>query len=645
MSLPGAQAQLQTSRPWSSVDRVGFPCPFGSYVLLASFARGGMGEVYLAMRGGIAGANRLCVLKKLRRDVTENTEYVNRFLDEARVVVTLNHAGIAHVFDVGCVDNEYYLAMEYVSGVNLRTLMTTLSAKASALPQALSLYVVCELLKALDYAHRHHHPLTGKPLHVVHRDVSPQNVMLSYEGEVKLIDFGLASSDLKIEETEAGLVMGKVAYMSPEQARGDEVDPSCDQFAAAVLAYELITGDRFYGDMNHHAIWQVVGRGGFVPRRWHTLQPDLRGILGKALSARSEQRYASCGELRDALGTYMGSHLSFTSERALREFLKNVLADAREEERQFVSQFAHLTADDVQKLTRESHQAATSLVKAEPQAPMAPPPSPATSTPSMPWPPQTPTTWPPKPLSASVAASAPAAPGQSASMPSPLERAFLTTDPTPAAGMAVDDDLDSAALPRAPKRWVAALAGAGAIALVGAFFVGQALGDDDDAAPSRAAVDAPSSANAAPADPPPAPTPVAEPAAPEPPAVPAVEPAPEIKQASPPQPVPEPTRRKRASAKRASAHRGSHADPKPVPEPDPPRQASPEVTTAPTTAKGSEEAKAEAARRDLGRKLEFLKRCEHKCAERILEEHANRPAVVEVPGFRKMVDRCVSDCR
>src|SRR5690606_9297903 len=142
--------------------------------------------------GGLEGIERICVLKKLRPDFGNNQEYVNRFLDEARLVVQLNHANIAHVFDVGRVGGEYYLAMEYVSGVSLKGVMARAFERGAPLPPAVALFALSEALEALDYAHRLEHPVTGQALHLVHRDISPHNIMVSYEGEVKLIDFGLA---------------------------------------------------------------------------------------------------------------------------------------------------------------------------------------------------------------------------------------------------------------------------------------------------------------------------------------------------------------------------------------------------------------------------------------------------------------------
>ena len=233
----------------------GFPRAFGNYVLLTNFAKGGMGEVYLAKTGGIEGVDRLCVLKKLRPDVGHEDEYVRRFMDEARIVVQLSHANIAHVFDAGQVGNETYLAMEYIPGATLRDIFARVTKLGLKVDPAVFIWIMCDILDALDYAHALKHPMTGKLLNVVHRDISPQNVMVSFDGATKLIDFGLAASDLKEEQTESQVVMGKVAYMSPEQARGEPVTASCDQFAAAVCLYELLVGQRFYGSYTTCQIW------------------------------------------------------------------------------------------------------------------------------------------------------------------------------------------------------------------------------------------------------------------------------------------------------------------------------------------------------------------------------------------------------
>jgi serine/threonine protein kinase len=323
------------------------PRPFGSYLLLQNFARGGMGDVYLAKSGGIAGLERVCVLKKLRSELTRDREYVTRFIDEARVVVTLNHANICNVFDVGRVESEYYLAMEYVSGRDVRAFQERCRKLEVMPPPLAALYITCEVLEALDYAHRRHHPVTQEPLHLVHRDISPQNVLVSYEGEVKLIDFGLAASRLKVERTQPNVVMGKMAYMPPEQARGDPIDSRADLFACGVLAYELLTNERYYEGMSATDIWQVAGRGGFMPRAWGSIEPALTTILAKALHPEPRRRFATCGDFRDALHGYMRERLPGNAARIVRQLMEQLFEEELARERAALARFGAITIASV----------------------------------------------------------------------------------------------------------------------------------------------------------------------------------------------------------------------------------------------------------------------------------------------------------
>jgi serine/threonine protein kinase len=330
------------------------PRAFGKYLLLQNFARGGMGEVYLARSGGIAGLERVCVLKKLRADMMRDREYVTRFVDEARVVVTLNHANICNVFDVGRVDAEYYLAMEYVSGRDVRALQERCRERALVAPPLAALHIVCEVLEALDYAHRRHHPVTQEPLQLVHRDISPQNVLVSYEGEVKLIDFGLAASRLKVERTQPNVVMGKMAYMPPEQARGDPIDARADLFACGVLAYELLTNERYYEGMTASDIWQVAGRGGFMPRAWGSLDPVLTPLLARALHPEARRRYPSCGEFRDALQTFMRERLAGNAERSVRQLMEQLFEDEILRERAALARYGAVTVAAIRTATEQT---------------------------------------------------------------------------------------------------------------------------------------------------------------------------------------------------------------------------------------------------------------------------------------------------
>jgi serine/threonine-protein kinase len=317
-----------------------YPRAFGSYVLLAPLARGGMGEVFLGKHGSVAGLEKHCVVKTLRPHLTDDREYTTRFIDEARIVVQLGHRNICHVFDVGTVGERYYLAMEYIAGKDLRTLAHDVGEQGGVMNPGLALHVVCEVLEALDYAHRHVDAATGKPLLLVHRDVSPQNVMISWEGEVKLIDFGLAASTLKMEQTSPNVVMGKLAYMSPEQVRGERVDGRADLFAAAVVLYEILVGERFYEGRSPYEIWGIAAQGGFRPRGWEAIDADLRPILDKALAGDPAQRFSTCIEFREALQQYRFGKGLHGDGPLLRSLMHQIYAGAIEESRR---QLATLT--------------------------------------------------------------------------------------------------------------------------------------------------------------------------------------------------------------------------------------------------------------------------------------------------------------
>ena len=201
-----------------------FPRRFGPYVLLKPLARGGMGALYLALSGPEDSA-KLCVIKTVLPHLADK-EYLQRFRDEAKVVVRLSHGNLVPVFDSGQVGGEIYLAMDFVEGKDLRATWNRCAKKGIAFPVDVAAHIVKELARGLDYAH------DFGDIKLVHRDVSPPNVLLSYSGEVKLTDFGLASSTLKMEKTAPGIIYGKVSYMSPEQARGEPLDGRTDLYAA-----------------------------------------------------------------------------------------------------------------------------------------------------------------------------------------------------------------------------------------------------------------------------------------------------------------------------------------------------------------------------------------------------------------------------
>jgi serine/threonine protein kinase len=302
------------------------PRLFGPYLLVERLAEGGMGEVYLAKHRRADGGEDVCVVKKLLPKLLGDREYVTRFIDEARVVVTLDQKNIAETFDVGKVHGEIYLAMEYIAGLDLRALLERAEAQNAVLPVPATLHIICELLAALDYAHKRRHPISQQPLQLVHRDVSPQNVIVGFDNRVMLIDFGLASSKLKIEKTEPHVVMGKMAYMSPEQARGLATDARTDQFAAAVMLYEMLAGERFYAGLSPLDVFNVVGKGTFRPRRFDAIDPKLRDAIDRALQKDPDARFSDAARFRKVLLSHLHGRYAESGEVALERTVR-ALAD------------------------------------------------------------------------------------------------------------------------------------------------------------------------------------------------------------------------------------------------------------------------------------------------------------------------------
>lgn len=256
--------------------------------------------------------------------MAHDEDFIRRFLDEARVVTTLSHGNIAHVYEVGREGDEFFLAMEYVDGRDLRQILARCFERKVRIPQELGLYIVKELLRGLSYAHRKE-DANGKPLGLIHRDVCPQNVMISFEGEVKLIDFGLAKSALRSLSTNPSILLGKVAYMSPEQARREKLDSRSDLYSAGIVLYEVLTGRRRYGDAKGHELLKIVREPGelvFPPDI--KIHPAIESTLRKALAPRIEDRYQSAEEFRKDITSALASLGQIVEPERLGEFVKNL---------------------------------------------------------------------------------------------------------------------------------------------------------------------------------------------------------------------------------------------------------------------------------------------------------------------------------
>jgi hypothetical protein len=268
---------------------------FGRYRLLDRLGSGGMAEVWTAVVYGVEGFRRPFVVKRIRRDMAANTDLVQQFIDEANLAGQLVHSNVVPVFDFGNLNGEYYLAQEYILGRDLGRITQALAERGRRLDPAIATYVLTEILKALDYAHT----LTdqsGRPLGIVHRDVSPNNILCSMRGEVKLIDFGIAKSVSKVGQTEVGTVKGNLRFMSPEQAQGIPVDLRSDIFSLGMSLFFTQTGESLYTASSPYDLLLQAARGPQAADapRVQELPPPLNELLMRALAPTAAQRYPSC---------------------------------------------------------------------------------------------------------------------------------------------------------------------------------------------------------------------------------------------------------------------------------------------------------------------------------------------------------------
>jgi eukaryotic-like serine/threonine-protein kinase len=282
------------------------PQEFGRYQLLKKIAVGGMGQVYLARQKALtlSGFEKLVVVKVLLPHLNGEQDFINMFFDEARIAALLNHPNIAQIYDLGEVGGTYYIAMEYVHGENLRQVAVDAGEKLgkTGMPVALKCRVMADAAAALDFAHRAKSP-AGQPLGLIHRDVSPQNVIVGFSGAVKLIDFGVAKASGKLARTATGVIKGKYAYMSPEQARGEELDSRSDIFGLGTVFHELLVNERlFKHDQDIDTLRAVVGLKVQPPSTLvKGIPKGLDAIVMKALERDRNKRYQTAGEFQLAI--------------------------------------------------------------------------------------------------------------------------------------------------------------------------------------------------------------------------------------------------------------------------------------------------------------------------------------------------------
>jgi serine/threonine protein kinase len=280
---------------------------FGRYTLLDRLGEGGMAEVYTAATFGAEGFRRTFVVKRLRAELAREPSVVAQFIDEANLASTLVHSNIIPVFDFGKVGDEYFMAQEYILGRDLGRLTTrVVERQGAALAPSVVLYAAAETLKALEYAHTKLGD-SGRPLGIVHRDVSPSNILVSARGEVKLFDFGIVKAEGRVTKTQHGVVKGNVSFMSPEQARGTETDARADLFSLGLVMFYCLTGDVLYhGNTTYELLVKAAtGPGPEELARIAALPAPCAEIVGRALQIEPARRYASAAEFAAAVAPHV----------------------------------------------------------------------------------------------------------------------------------------------------------------------------------------------------------------------------------------------------------------------------------------------------------------------------------------------------
>lgn len=279
---------------------------YGRYSLLERVASGGMAEVFRAKRKGVEGFEKIVAVKRIHPHLSSNKDFVEMFIAEAKMVASLSHPNIVQIFDLGKIDDSYYIAMEFVEGRDLRSILTRTRTRGTLLGVDLAAIVTSKVGAALEYAHRHRDP-EGRELRIVHRDVSPQNILVSNEGEVKLVDFGIAKAATKASHTDTGSLRGKILYMSPEQAWGRALDKRSDLFSLGAVFFEILTGHVLFSGNSEMSILERVREARFpTPSSLNPAVPiELDAVVTRALKKNPDERYQDASEMLEDLDSYL----------------------------------------------------------------------------------------------------------------------------------------------------------------------------------------------------------------------------------------------------------------------------------------------------------------------------------------------------
>lgn len=307
---------------------------FGKYSLLDRIAVGGMAEIFLARQAGLEGFEKLIVIKRIRPHLSKQPNFVKMFLNEAKLAAQLNHPNIVQIYDLGKIGESYFIAMEYIFGRDMRRIIPKADQMGIPFPMVYALKIASSVCEGLYYAHQKT-DLYGSPLNIVHRDITPENIFVSFDGTVKVLDFGIAKAANQIEQTRAGEIKGKLSYMSPEQCMGQPLDQRSDLFSLGVVLYEWLTGFRLFTGESEVAILKNITEGKiYRPSYFKADIPEgVENILMKALEKDREKRYQTAWDFQYDLDQFLSQYEFTPSNIHLSNFLKQLFFDELEDEK------------------------------------------------------------------------------------------------------------------------------------------------------------------------------------------------------------------------------------------------------------------------------------------------------------------------
>ena len=317
---------------------------FGKYILLERVAAGGMAEVFLARAPGAGGIAKFVAIKRILSQFSDSREFIKMFKDEAKIAVNLSHSNIVNIFEFGVESGQFFLVLDYVEGRNTRQILNRMKKSSKSFSIEQSLYIIKEVAAGLDKAHRCLDGSTGKPLNIIHRDMSPQNIMISFEGEVKIIDFGIAKAENQMSNTQGGTLKGKFGYMSPEQAEGQTVDLRTDIFSLGILLWELLAKQRLFLGKNEVGTLRKI-RECNIPNLTKInleVSEELEKIVNKALSKDRNLRYQTAAALHKDLNRLMNRQYPDFSPHEFSMFIKSLYADEILESRSRLVEYAKI---------------------------------------------------------------------------------------------------------------------------------------------------------------------------------------------------------------------------------------------------------------------------------------------------------------